>query len=349
MDAILLREVAAATTGGERIVVLDDKTGALVAGLAPATAPGGRVQVHCDLLSDEQRVRQVTSDGTDVAAVWHDAPSAALLSGATLVVLRLPHSLAALDELAEAVSTYAHPDVRLMAGGRVKHMSHGMNRVLLRHFATVSASLGQQKSRVLSASTPRSAHQVSYPRAQHDDELDLTVWAHGAAFAGSGVDAGTRLLASAIASIPSGVRDVVDLGCGTGVLATVLARQHPAVSVSAIDESAAACRSATATAAGNGCADRVKVRRGNALEAVAASSVDAVVCNPPFHQGAARDSDAARRMLTQSGRVLRPGGELWTVFNSHLPYLSWLRRAVGSTHVVTQNPRFTVTRSRKPS
>ena len=40
-----------------------------------------------------------------------------------------------------------------------------------------------------------------------------------------------------------------------------------------------------------------------------------------------------------------PSGELWMVFNSHLPYLPALRRVVGRTTVAGQNPRFTVTRS----
>ena len=46
-----------------------------------------------------------------------------------------------------------------------------------------------------------------------------------------------------------------------------------------------------------------------------------------------------------AARALRPGGELWTVFNSHLPYLPALRRTVGSTTVLGQNPKYVVARS----
>jgi 16S rRNA (guanine1207-N2)-methyltransferase len=87
------------------------------------------------------------------------------------------------------------------------------------------------------------------------------------------------------------------------------------------------------------------VRRDHLLTSTADGSTDLVLCNPPFHRGAARDSDAAFAMFTDAARVLRPGGELWTVYNSHLPYLPALRRLVGSTRIVSQDPRYVVTRS----
>ena len=72
------------------------------------------------------------------------------------------------------------------------------------------------------------------------------------------------------------------------------------------------------------------------------------MCNPPFHRGTALDRTTTPHLFAQASTALRPGGELWTVWNSHLPYLPMLRARVGSTSVVTQNPRFTVTRSRRP-
>ena len=86
----------------------------------------------------------------------------------------------------------------------------------------------------------------------------------------------------------------------------------------ALDQSAAAVASATATAAVNGLADRIRVVRDDAAASVPDGSVDLVVCNPPFHLGAAVVTTAADRLFAAAGRVLRPGGELWTVYNSAL-------------------------------
>ena len=75
------------------------------------------------------------------------------------------------------------------------------------------------------------------------------------------------------------------------------------------------------------------------------ASVDLIVCNPPFHIGTSVHTGAALGLFGAAGRVLAPGGELWTVFNSHLAYNKALTRAVGPTRVVGSNAKFTVTMS----
>lgn len=47
---------------------------------------------------------------------------------------------------------------------------------------------------------------------------------------------------------------------------------------------------------------------------------DAVVCNPPFHQGRADLPDLGRAFITQAAHALLPHGSLWLVANRHLPY-----------------------------
>lgn len=362
VDSILLREARAAlvTMTEPRVVVLDDATGLLAVSVADLVRSAS-VRVHCDSLVAEQAV-QAVSQGAGVMVEVRSGLDEVLLAGANLVMLRLPKSLDALDEIAEAVARFADPAVQLLAGGRVKHMTPSMNRVLQGHFGAVRASLGQQKSRVLVAHRPESPGQSRYPEVRHHPDLDLTVCAHGAVFAGTSIDLGTRLLLSHLdmADVtraylePSErerrgpqARTVIDLGCGTGVLAAAMARRLPQAQVLAVDESWAACRSATATAAANGLSGRIDVQRLNLLSGIPEESVDLIVCNPPFHRGSARDTDAAFGMFVAAGAALRAGGELWTVFNSHLPYLNALRRQVGSTQVIGQNPRYSVTRSRR--
>jgi 16S rRNA (guanine1207-N2)-methyltransferase len=127
------------------------------------------------------------------------------------------------------------------------------------------------------------------------------------------------------------------------VLATSLALARPGLTVLAGDQSAAAVASAVETAAANGVADRVPVVRDDAASSVPDTSVDLVVCNPPFHVGAAVVTGAADRLFAAAGRVLRSGGELWCVYNNRLPHRAALRRLVGPTQVAASDRRFTVT------
>jgi 16S rRNA (guanine1207-N2)-methyltransferase len=138
---------------------------------------------------------------------------------------------------------------------------------------------------------------------------------------------------------------VLDLGCGTGALAVSYALAHPEAQVIATDRSAAAVASARATAAANGVADRITVMHDDAASEIADASVDIVLLNPPFHLGTSVHTGAATRLFEAAARVLRPGGELFTVYNSSLGYRAELARLIGHTEQLSRTPKFTVTRS----
>jgi 16S rRNA (guanine1207-N2)-methyltransferase len=328
-------EVARGAAADPAVVVLDAPE---LAG--PALELGRRVVVHCDSLVAERTVPDQEVVETDPATA---------LAAADLVLLRLPKALAALDEWCELIRAHARPGVRLVAGARVKHLRYEMNEVLARHFGEVHASLGVRKARVLHAAgliapgepttyPRRSAHGLDLP----DGERAVELVDHGSAFAHARIDAGTRLLISTCAAWPR-AGDVIDLACGDGVLALTAALTQPEATVLALDDSVAACRSASATAAANGV--RVQVLRADGLTASPDDSADLIVCNPPFHQGTTKDSTSAMAMLADTGRVLRPDGELWAVFNAHLPYLPLLRDQVGRTSIAARNRSYVVTRT----
>ena len=81
------------------------------------------------------------------------------------MLVQAPKGLEALREIAEVVAASAAPDVTLLVGGRVKHMTHAMNDVLGASFSDVSATLARQKSRVLVARGPRPGTS-SFPRGR---------------------------------------------------------------------------------------------------------------------------------------------------------------------------------------
>ena len=341
-DRLLLDEAAAALAiaGPGEVAVVDDNYGALTLG-AVALHGASDVRVHQDLLVGELALAR-NAERTGLTGTYRSVPlSDELASGARVVLVQAPKALDALREIAEVIAASAAPDVTVLVGGRVKHMTHGMNDVLRASFTDVSATLARQKSRVLVATGPK-PKPSSFPRCVEHPDLGLTVCAHGAAFAGAKVDIGTRtLLGSLDRMAPAGT--ALDLGSGTGVLAVALARSRPGLAVLAADQSAAAVASAAATVAANGLEGRITVLRDDAAASVPDGSVDLVVCNPPFHVGAAVVTTAADRLFAAAGRVLRPGGEFWTVYNSALRHKPTLTRLIGPTRVAHQSPKFTVT------
>lgn len=295
-----------------------------------------------DALTLTEDVRVFCDDWRDAIQVPQDLlvehPSD--LSGVDVALARLPKSLAALDEQAAAVQ--GAMDVTFIGGARVKHMNHSMNEVLNRHFTAVSASLGRSKSRVLRAWGPAN-RESDWPKLRLHEDLNFTVAAHGATFGGTKIDPGSLLLISALAGkgkLPRiEAEDVLDWGCGNGTLSMWLARRE--MHVLARDVSWSSVAATTIAAAEN----RVKVAAtwGAGLDGYADASVDAIVTNPPFHQGMAKDSADTLAMFDEASRVLRPGGQLWCVFNSHLPYRKELNVRLGQTQLVAQDRNYTVT------
>ncbi|KSW18712.1 SAM-dependent methyltransferase [Cellulomonas sp. B6] len=347
-DRLLLDEAAPLLVGAPAgsVVVIGDRYGALTLGAIARHGISG-VRVHQDRLTGE-RALHANAERLGLGGFTSHGLTPDLVAGARVVLLQLPRALDALDEVAALVAEHADPDVVVVAGGRVKHMTTAMNDVLARHLGRVEARLARQKSRALVASSPRPAAERParrWPeRAEHPD-LGLVVCAHGGAFAGTGVDIGTRALLRHLDAVPTTTGTAVDLGCGTGVLAVALARLHPGLDVVATDESAAAVASARATVDANDVADRVRVTRAAGADDLPDASVDLVLLNPPFHVGATIAPQVAHDLFAQAARVLRPGGELWAVWNSHLRYRPALERVVGPTRQVGRDPKFTVTAS----
>lgn len=342
-DRLILDEAAPAlerAAGG--VVVIGDHHGALTLGAITRYGLSG-VRAHQDRLLGE-RALHANAERLGLDGFTSHGLTPDLVAGARVVLLQLPRSLDALDEIAGLIADHADPDVVVVAGGRVKHMTTAMNDVLARHFANVQAHLARQKSRVLVAREPKDERpEKRWPERREHPDLGITVCAHGGAFAGTGIDIGTRALLQHLDAIPHDATDAVDLGCGTGVLAVLLARGSESLVVTATDESAAAVASAEATVAANGLEGRVRVVRANGAETVPDASVDVVLLNPPFHVGAAVHDGVARTLFADASRVLKPGGELWAVWNSHLRYRPTLERIVGPTRQVSRDPKFTVT------
>lgn len=376
-DELLLGELASRSQdqdpGGSRdgLVVIGDRHGALSLGAAALGRRG--VRVHQDpLLAQRALERNAERLGLADACSSH-ALDASLLSEARTVLVQLPRSLDALDEIAWSIARFADPSVRVLAGGRVKHMTLRMNEVLGRYFREVSAGLAVRKSRVLTAERPvADLGPSAWPRWGTDPELPFAIASFGATFGGAVLDHGSRLLLDTLGRTPPAAEPsrVVDLGCGNGVLAVSAALRWPGARIIATDQSRAAVAATRLTAERAGVpmidavADRrsahgaesgpdvrgasgLSVHRADATEAVPDGWAELILLNPPFHSGAIVHADVAHRLIRSGARALAPGGELRLVFNSGLRYRPLVERAIGPTRELARNRTFTVVSARR--
>ena len=234
-DRLLLDLAAEAGWPAEpgRVAILNDHYGALTLG---ALAAGVRsVRVHQDALSGARAIEANAQRLLpELAGEYRHLPlGAGLLENASLVLIQLPRSLDALEEMLAFVAEHASADVTVMATGRIKHMGLGMNEVMGRYFETVTASLARQKSRVLTATGVRPAGQRPAPRFPlHGSfpvglEKPLELRAYAETFGGAKLDPGTRFLLEHL-DLPDTAGRAVDLGCGNGTIAGFMRAEVPA-------------------------------------------------------------------------------------------------------------------------
>ncbi|WP_323961742.1 methyltransferase [Arthrobacter sp. JZ12] len=349
-DRLLLdsaAELLQASAPGE-VAVVGDTHGALTCGALHGGAEG--VRVHQDSLTSELALAANARNFGFEGRFRSSSLDGEVFDGVRLVLLQLPRSLDALEEIAWHIAAAADPTVTVLAGGRVKHMTPAMTSVLTRYFRTVSAGLARQKSRILTATGPLPTGPCPFPtEAEYDVGLPrpLKLRAFGATFGGPRLDPGTRFLLPHLGNARQ-AEHAIDLGCGNGSIASYLAIR-PGLSITATDTSAAAVAATRATVEANGVGGQVVVVRDDGLSGQPDGSAQLIVLNPPFHSGHTVHAGIALKLFEHASRVLGTGSELWTVWNSHLQYRPALERLVGPTRQVARNPKFTVTVSTRPA
>lgn len=268
-----------------------------------------------------------------------------------LVVMRLPKSRAQLDDWARKTARL-FPAARLVAAGMDKHMTITMNDVLRSHYARLDIAHAQRKARALIARDARLSDDTSFSTVLLDESAGaaagLKISGLPGVFASGRLDLGTRVLLDTLDErlpVNGNGELAVDLGSGSGVVAVWLARRGYRVHAS--DRSRTAVTATQLTVHVNGFDDIVTTSWEDALASLPARSAGLVVLNPPFHEGARVTRDPALRLFDAAKNALRSGGELVTVWNSHLRYRPELERRLGPTTQWARNPKFTVTVSHR--
>lgn len=156
------------------------------------------------------------------------------------------------------------------------------------------------------------------------------------------LDRGSALLLEHLDDLPPG--RVLDFGCGAGVLGAVLKRRYPASELVLLDVDAFAVRSSELTLAANGL--QGEVLAGDGIDA-APRQLDAIVSNPPFHQGVHTSYAASEALLAKAGEHLRAGGEIRLVANAFLRYRPLIEASLGACHTLAEADGFRIYQARK--
>ena len=172
---------------------------------------------------------------------------------------------------------------------------------------------------------------------QHSTLQGLTIYSLPGVFSAAELDTGTELLLSTIDNKIKG--KVLDLGCGAGVIGSMIKTRSPNAQITMTDIHAMALESARKTLSENQLQGEVYA---SDVFSDIEGKFDLIISNPPFHDGIDTAYRAVTELITQAKWHLNQGGELRIVANSFLPYPELLRQHFGDYEVLAQTGKFKV-------
>ncbi|NMY43672.1 class I SAM-dependent methyltransferase [Pseudomonas sp. WS 5013] len=327
-----------------RVLLLNDGFGALACSLAAHCQVTSSGDSHLGYLALQKNLAR---NGLAADRVNFVPASATAEGPFDWVLVRVPKTLALLEEQLIRLHGQLAPGARVIAGAMIKHLPRAAGDLLEQYVSPVQASLAVKKARLLTA-TPeaRPAPESPYPTRYQLDKPAIELLNHANVFCREGLDIGTRAF---LPHLPKSLvpQRVADLGCGNGVLAIAFALANPQAELTLVDESYMAVQSAEANWRAALGERPATFRAADGLADQPKDSLDLVLCNPPFHQQQVVGDFLAWRMFQQARAALVTGGELWIVGNRHLGYHAKLARLFRGVQQVAANPKFVVLKATK--
>ncbi|HEX3053886.1 MAG TPA: methyltransferase [Aggregatilineaceae bacterium] len=161
---------------------------------------------------------------------------------------------------------------------------------------------------------------------------EITIVTQPGVFSWDHLDKGTELLLDHL-GVKAG-DEVLDIGCGYGIIGIAAARVG--ANVVMVDDDLLAVRCAQGTVAANGLEAQCTVIASDVTSEIHGRKFDLVLSNPPFHKGLDVTTGITQRLVNEAADVLKPGGRLRIIANRFLPYDRMLRERFGHVQRVAE-------------
>ncbi len=327
-----------------RLLILNDKFGALVTVLNNYNL----VAISDSWLSQQATRLNLEANGKIQSHIQLNSSMSWPNQTFDLVLIKVPKTLALLEDQLIHLQAVITENTLIVAAGMVKAMSANVWKMLEKYIGPTKPSLAKKKARLIFVDIATDQQKIKnpYPVYYMLENTSYRICNHANVFSRASLDIGTRFL---LEHLPENIiaNDLIDLGCGNGVVGLMLAKSHPSALIHFVDESYMAVASAKENFNHTYPNRKAEFYITDGLTEFEAEMADLIICNPPFHQQNTVGDQIALSMFKQSYRVLRQGGSLWVIGNRHLGYHINLKRLFLNCKEIAANKKFVIWQVKK--
>lgn len=303
-------------------------------------------------ISSNLKINDLDYESVSIINSLH-APDSVLERTADIILIKVPKSLAMLEDQLHRIRSSVSGETKIIAAGMSKNIHKSTLSLFEKIIGPTKTSLARKKSRLIFSefdaglAVSDNPYPDTYELGYKLDDVEIEIINHAGVFSRDKLDIGARLFVENL-PVDERYKTIVDLGCGNGVLGLMAAIKNPSAKIIFTDESYMAIESSISNFTNAfGETREAEFLQTDCLMGVADDSVSLVLCNPPFHQNNAINDDVAWQMFTESKAVLEDKGELWVIGNRHLAYHAKLKHLFGGCDVVASNKKFTLLKAVK--
>lgn len=299
----------------------------------------------------------------------------ALQGSYSIVLIKIPKTLALLEQQLSTLSLHISADTLIIAAGMTKHIHNSTLALFEKYIGTTKTSRATKKARLIFPQYDKSKNVLDKQNPLIEsryfcDQLNAELTSYANGFSRERLDIGARAMLQALERnvVPS-ANNIADLCTGNGVLGLYALKKLIAqkaftsesesnntegshskndnLTMSFIDESYMAIAAAqsnfdslTQTEIDSNIQGYFIAQDG--IRAKKQNRYDWIICNPPFHIGTSTDTSVAKRMFQQSFQALQVNGQLWVVANRHLDYADTIQDLFKNHQILLSNSKFIV-------
>ncbi|ECI8023932.1 23S rRNA (guanine(1835)-N(2))-methyltransferase RlmG [Salmonella enterica subsp. enterica serovar Ramatgan] len=342
-DEYLLQQLDETEIRGP-VLILNDTFGALSCALAEHSP----YSIGDSYLSELGTRENLRHNGIAESSVTFLDSTADYPQAPGVVLIKVPKTLALLEQQLRALRKVVTAQTRIIAGAKARDIHTSTLELFEKVLGPTTTTLAWKKARLINCTF--SHPQLADAPQTLSWKLEDTGWTihnHANVFSRTGLDIGARFFMQHLPENLDG--EIVDLGCGNGVIGLSLLAKNPQANVVFVDESPMAVDSSRLNVETNlpEAFERCEFMINNALSGVEPFRFNAVFCNPPFHQKHALTDNIAWEMFHHVRRCLKINGELYIVANRHLDYFHKLKKIFGNCATIATNNKFVILKAVK--